>query len=172
MNQKRHSKARCHPGAAIITLALLVGMCGAYILMSTQLAVQDTPKHSRLEQREITVGDAMLLVEVAETPEEREAGLSNYESLAEGAGMLFVFDYEERHAFWMKDMNFPIDIVWINADKEVAHITEHLTPDTYPELFTPPTPVRYVLEVPAGYARERITIGDTMTIGNVLMYME
>lgn len=109
--------------------------------------------------------DALIFAEVVESDPERVRGLSGREHLADGEGMLFVFDADARHAFWMKDMNFPIDIIWFDSDFDVVHIEHSLSPSTYPETFTPPFPARYVLEVPAGFAKvHSIAQGDTLLI--------
>ena len=100
-------------------------------------------------------------VDIANTPEMREHGLSGRAGLADGEGMLFVFPEDGPHAFWMKDMRFPIDIVWLSHEWEVVDITSHVSPDTYPTAFSPQTPARYVLELPAGFIEEHaIEIGD------------
>jgi uncharacterized protein len=81
--------------------------------------------------------------------------------LGENKGMLFVFEKPGIHGFWMKDMNFAIDIVWIGQDKRVVQIMEHIAPETFPKVFSPREPIQYVLEVNAGWARKsNIQLGD------------
>lgn len=120
--------------------------------------------NSGLEEKTLTVGDATLQVEIAQTAEQKITGLSYRPSLAEGRGMLFIFNTDGRHGIWMKDMQFPIDIIWIDAAMKVVHIEKSVAPDTYPQAFTPPTPARYVLEVPAGYTEGRIVVRDTVVL--------
>ena len=87
-------------------------------------------------------------------------GLSGRDSLEEHTGMLFMFEADGYHPFWMKGMRFPIDILWMDRYKRVVHIAHAVSPDTYPELFKPSVLSRYVLEVPAGYAeRHGVDIG-------------
>jgi uncharacterized membrane protein (UPF0127 family) len=85
-------------------------------------------------------------------------GLSGRASLAEGKGMLFVFEKPDTYGFWMKDMNFPIDMIFIGEDKKVVTVVAHASPESYkknpPEVFYPAKPVLFVLEVPAGFAKE------------------
>ena len=102
----------------------------------------------------------MLQVEIAQTPEQQRIGLSHRTKLAEGHGMLFIFNTDDTHSIWMKDMHFPIDIIWIDNTMKVIHIEQNIAPDTYPHSFTPPTPARYVLEVPAGYTKERVAVRE------------
>ena len=120
--------------------------------------------NSGLEEKTLTVGTAVLQVEIVQTAEQKITGLSHRPTLAEGRGMLFIFDTDDTHGIWMKDMQFPIDIIWIDAAMKVVHIEKSVAPDTYPQAFTSPTPARYVLEVPAKYTEGRIAVGDTVTL--------
>lgn len=99
---------------------------------------------------------------VARSSQARERGLSGSESLAEGTGMLFVFEEEDEWGIWMKDMKYPIDIIWLNNEKEVVHIVHGAQPASYPKKkFIPKSMARYVLEVPAGAAKKHsIDIGN------------
>jgi hypothetical protein len=111
----------------------------------------------------VTVGGASFKVELAVTQEQRTQGLSGRAGLAPGTGMLFVFDEEGRYSFWMKEMRFPLDLVWIGPSSEgctAVDITANAPPPTtgHPSaeglaelpLYTPVAPVRYVLEVNGG----------------------
>jgi hypothetical protein len=109
----------------------------------------------------VTIGTTTLQVEVESTEAAREQGLSGRTSLPEGTGMLFVFQQDGNWGFWMKDMNFPIDIIFISATPTpgagtVVSVAPNASPEGYhqnpPQVFYPPTAVRYVLEVPAGFA--------------------
>jgi uncharacterized membrane protein (UPF0127 family) len=108
----------------------------------------------------VTVAGANFKVELAITQDQRTQGLSGRTELAPGAGMLFVFDEEGRYSFWMKEMRFPLDLVWIGARCTVVDIT-HKAPPPAPgqsaiggvtelPLYTPVAPARYVLEVNGG----------------------
>lgn len=109
----------------------------------------------------IVIGDTALTVEIADTYEKRELGLSGREALKKNTGMFFVFDEPDTYGFWMKDMKFNIDIIWLNVHGEIIYMKESVSPDTYPETFTPETEALYVLEVPAGFATEKhLEIGD------------
>jgi uncharacterized membrane protein (UPF0127 family) len=102
----------------------------------------------------LTAGDATIVAEVASTPDDQQKGLSGRLSLAEGRGMLFVYDKEGNPGIWMKDMNFPIDIVWANSDGIIVTVESEVSPATYPTSFHPTAPAAYVLELPAGYAKK------------------
>lgn len=111
----------------------------------------------------VRFGQTTLPVEVVDTPEERVRGLSGKPSLPENKGMLFIFDEPGIHCIWMKDMNFPIDIVWADEDKKVTQVQSNVSPATYPDEFCPEEPAHYVLEVNAGYSeRMNLTAGTQL----------
>ncbi len=114
----------------------------------------------------VTIGDTEIQAFVSDTDDERAQGLSGKEGLGEDEGMLFVFEYPAKHGFWMKDMNFAIDIIWINAEKQVLGIERGVEPATFPQVFYPPDKVLYVLEVPKGFSdTAKIVVGQTLSIG-------
>ncbi len=104
----------------------------------------------------VLVGDASFIVELADTPARRTQGLSGRTALQPGTGLLFVFEAERRHTFWMRDMEIALDFVWISADCVAADLTEDVpSPKPGTELselprYQPAVPVQYVLEINAG----------------------
>ena len=98
----------------------------------------------------LQIGEVEILADIAETPAARAQGLSGKEKIGEDEGMLFVFPKAGRYGFWMKDMRFPIDIVWIGEDMRVLSIVENVSLETFPHVFYPPAPVRFVLETAPG----------------------
>ena len=104
----------------------------------------------------VTVGDASFTVELAATPAQQFQGLSGRPNLAVGTGMLFAFEQEGKRAFWMKDMRFPLDMVWIDAQCRVVDITRDAPPPEPGQALSdlptygPSAPVIYVLEINAG----------------------
>ncbi len=113
---------------------------------------------------QVKIAGVALDVYVADTPAERQRGLSGRDGLADDEGMLFVFEEDGRHTFWMKDMHFAIDIIWIAADGTVVSVVHNATPDSYPDrTYSPSDPARYVLEVNAGFAaRHQIEPGNML----------
>ena len=91
----------------------------------TQPAPTPTPLYTRPT---VVIGPVAFPVEVAVTPEQRQQGLSGRPSLASGAGMLFVFESPMPLQFWMKRMQFPLDMVWIGADCTIGEITRDVPP--------------------------------------------
>lgn len=100
-------------------------------------------------QHTMSVEEAFFTVTVADEPHEWRQGLSGTTYLPDQTGMLFIFDQEDRYGMWMKDMQYPIDILWMNNDLRVVHIEENVAPETYPTVFANDDPARFVLEVPA-----------------------
>jgi len=102
--------------------------------------------------RTLLSADKIFQLEVADDPAERKKGLSGRERLPEDAGLLFVFEQAGQHCFWMKDMRFSIDMLWLDAQKRVIKIQEAVAPETYPNSFCPDEPAKYVIELNAGVA--------------------
>ena len=91
-------------------------------------------------------------VEVADTLKKRSLGLGKRTSLKKGWGMLFVFEKRKPHRFWMKDMQFPLDIIWLDNHR-IVHIIHNAKPDNSMdklEVMTSPVPANFVLEIAAG----------------------
>lgn len=93
--------------------------------------------------------EATLEVEIADTAEERATGLMGRESLAEDAGMLFVFENDTQAGFWMKDTLIPLSIAFVTAGGVVIDIQD-MEPQTE-ELHRPPEPYRYAVEANQGW---------------------
>ncbi|MFH1584564.1 MAG: DUF192 domain-containing protein [Patescibacteria group bacterium] len=118
---------------------------------------------SSSEASTISVKGFPLVVEVADTQEARQKGLSGRPSLEENEGMLFVYKEPERPGFWMKDMNFSLDILWIDEHGVIQEIAESISPDSFPQRFLPETVASYILEVNAGWVeRHGIEAGDSV----------
>jgi uncharacterized membrane protein (UPF0127 family) len=119
---------------------------------------------------DVHIGGAVIHAEVATTPAARAKGLGGRDSLADEAGMLFIFPTARQAAFWMKDMRFPLDFVWISADKRVVELTENVPPpppgtaDADLTFYKPAGQVQYVVEVNAGVIETAgIRVGDAVS---------
>ena len=111
----------------------------------------------------ITLKGVPLEVSLAQTAEERQQGLSGTKSLPQGQGMLFVFPEANTYSFWMKDMQYSIDIYWLRDDGRIVYMAEKISPETYPATYQSPEPVKYVLELPAGFAEAHgVRVGDVV----------
>jgi len=137
-----------------IAIIFLIGGIGLGIFCEG-----DKNNSNGLAESKIQINNAFLRVEIADTDEERMRGLSGRGSL-EG-GLLFVFEREGNYGFWMKDMNFPIDIAWIDANKKIVLIEKDISPDSYPTVFGTSTIAQYVLETNSGFFESsQIHVGD------------
>lgn len=102
----------------------------------------------------VKIGEQVVKVELASTVESQEKGLSGREKLGENTGMLFVFKDSGIYSFWMKDMKFAIDIIWINEDRNIVFIKKNVLPSTFPETFSPEKKSLYVLELVSGFSEK------------------
>lgn len=98
------------------------------------------------------IDEVPIRVEIANSNNERIKGLSDRKDLKNVDGLLFVYPEAGYYSIWMKDMNFPIDIIWIGEDLKVVGIDKNIGPDTYPKSFRPPVPVKYILETNVRYS--------------------
>lgn len=140
--------------AALVVLAALVVIL--FIRQNGAAAAQALPE----QQAAMAIGGVHLTVALAVTPAQQALGLGGRTGLPANTGMLFMFPQDGKYAFWMKDMHFPIDIIWLASDGTVAYLVPDLSPSTYPQSYAPNTPARYVLEVPANFAAQhKIVVG-------------
>lgn len=112
------------------------------------------------------INDYIIKVEIADDFEEQQQGLSDRDFLCPGCGMLFVFPKKQVRQFWMKNMHFTLDIIWIDGDKVVG-ISPNLIPEGEQpsQQYSSLTPVNYVLEVNGGVANGLgIKAGDRIEI--------
>ena len=113
----------------------------------------------------LSVGTAVVKVEIANTTELQEKGLGGRKALAKDSGMLFVFAEPGEYGFWMKDMLFPLDIIWVSSDFHITHIEHSLATSTYPTIFYPHESSQYVLEVSSGTSEKlNLKEGDSVSI--------
>ena len=137
---------------------LVIGIVAVILGLATGQKV--IPAKYQLEQstQYITVENLMYAVEVVDTPDSITQGLSGREQIG-SQGMLFLFGRSQQANFWMKDMKFNLDLVWIN-DEKIVGITNNVlhpkpnTPDSQLPTYFSPQVVDMVLEVPAGFAQE------------------
>ena len=115
----------------------------------------------------VRISDSSYTVDLAIKAEERQQGLSGRAFMAHDEGMLFVFEEEQPLHFWMKEMLFPLDIIWIDAQCRLIDVAADV-PTPLPgagneeiPIAQSPLPARYVLEVNAGEAaRNGLQPGD------------
>lgn len=163
----------------LVGLALITG--ALFLFVGRQGAISDasiSPVSAVMEQAvvpgqpspSVWIETTEIPVEIAISSAAVQKGLSGRKVLAGDKGMLFVFDRAEIYRFWMPDMHFPIDIIWIDNGK-VLDADENVSPEfdpLHPVFYMPSRPVRYVLEVNAGFMkRKNIRIGDPVTFHRI-----
>ena len=115
-----------------------------------------------------TINNKTFILDVAKTDEEKTIGLAKYDKLPQNMGMLFPFQVQDYYHFWMKDMKFPIDIIYIKDNKIVDIFTNcprPLTPDENLKIYTPKTKSNFVLEINANLSKTyNFKIGDTINL--------
>jgi len=109
------------------------------------------------------IGNTSISLARISSPEDLQRGLSGQTELSEGIGLLFVFEQASSQPIWMKDMNFPIDVIWLDSDFSIVTIKKNFLPSSYPEIAFGALNSLYVLEVPAGFTEaHNINIGDKL----------
>ena len=133
-------------------------------------------KSSSYYNQRLQIGRQVLIVEIAKTPEALKKGLSSRGGMQQNQGMLFEFGLKKQSpAFWMKDMRFNLDLIWIAEGKIIGITADVRTPDVHCQSSTvnclptyrPPSPVNQVLEVNAGWAeKNKVKVGDETKLLN------
>jgi uncharacterized membrane protein (UPF0127 family) len=149
-------KKHRHIIAALCLVAILCIVTGAAVWVVHGRRVGQ-------QQAGLTFGSQRLAIEEVSSPEAQEKGLGGRASISDTAGMLFVFDRADMHCFWMKDMRFPIDMLWLDASKTVVHLEQNVPADSYPKTYCPEQNSNYVLEVQAGLsAKAGVVVGSRL----------
>ncbi len=146
-----------------VVCAIILLLAVAYIIVSAR-NVKEKPA---AEGKTLAIGETVVYITVADTEQERSQGLSGKRSLRADEGMLFIFDKAGVYPFWMKDMQFDLDFVYINNNSVVDLIEAVPAPKNNNgnvEIINASVPFEWVLEVPAGWVmKNRIKVGDKVT---------
>jgi len=145
MKKERRPLSRRIEGALFILFLLWTPITRSQSLLKIPLYIHD---------REIRV-------EVAQTPGERSYGLMGRKHLGKDEGMLFIFESEDYHGFWMKDTYVPLSIAFIDKDGRIVWMTDMkpLTSDSH----VPPKPILYALEMNRGwFTSHGVNVGDVV----------
>ncbi|WP_100183256.1 DUF192 domain-containing protein [Candidatus Nitrosotenuis aquarius] len=150
---------------AIISVVMATAAAIIYIInnQAYETGLEPQSNKERYHQAKIDIDGFEILADVAYTDEQLEKGLSIKDNLNEDEGMLFIFQNEGQHNFWMNNMKFPIDILWLDAAGKVIHIESNLQPCTSEfncTVYEPQNNSLYVLETVAGFAeKHQVEIG-------------
>ena len=148
----------------LIIIFIIAVSAGVILYNPADIYAPSSPESSHLSPT-LSINNKIIEIDIADTPSKAQKGLSGRESLGENSGMLFIFSNEQIPSFWMKDMRFAIDIIWINKNWEISQITQNIKPDSYPQTFSPKDEIMYVLEVNAGWSKKNnIAPGDLATL--------
>lgn len=113
---------------------------------------------------QVQAGSGVYNLWVADTESQCVKGLSGIPTLAANGGLFMDFKTDDTWGIWMKDMHFPLDIIWLDKDKKVVYIVQNAQPETPVEtVYRPKKPARYVLELPAGAVKQSAIKAD-MTV--------
>lgn len=135
-------------------LAVLI----AILLIGTYLYYRAKPLHPT-----VMINGTTFVVDLAITSNEWTKGLSGRTNLLPNHGMLFIRDHKEQYSFWMKDMNFPLDFIWLDGNV-IVDVTKNVPPLSNGQIpiIKPVKPVDKILEINAGEIdKAGIKIGDT-----------
>jgi hypothetical protein len=143
-------------------------MLAALLLAASAFAACSGEAQPEPEFTTVHVGDATFHAEVVLTRSQRALGLSNRDTLAPDGAMVFVFATPNNAALWMKDMRFPLDFIWVSADKRVVKVDQNVPAPTEGQTQLPRyrsgQDIQYILEVNAGTVEELgIATGDAVT---------
>jgi uncharacterized membrane protein (UPF0127 family) len=137
----------------LIEAAILAGIIVVLFLLSRKPVPNQFPGYEKVTAN---VGNKNYTLYIADTEEKRVRGLSGSKPLRSDEGMLFVFPFKDRYNFWMKDMNYPLDVVFVDNDIVVT-VLKNIDPSTYPNTFTATAPFNKVIELKAGSLDQGIT---------------
>jgi uncharacterized protein len=147
----------------ISIFAVIFLLSGIFLL--SELKKDISPSLSEETPRAL-LNSRTIRLEIADTRAKQAQGLSDRPQLKENEGMLFVFPEKQVRRFWMKNMHFPLDIIWLD-DEKIVYISKNLAPEgespqrTYSSVY----PVNHVLEINAGLCdRYRLKAGDTIEL--------
>jgi len=148
----------------VIFFLFLLAFVLALYLWSHKL--RDSSSVGRIKSIKSTIGDQEFILDVADTEQLRSYGLMNRIHLDSNAGMLFIFDMQGIYPFWMKNTLIPLDIIWLNSNKEVVYIKENAKPcgnliEALCKTIIPNKIAKYVVELNSGKTSELgLKIGD------------
>jgi uncharacterized membrane protein (UPF0127 family) len=149
----RSGVMRARRPISLVLAALLVALAPGGAVAAPEVIPLKLPSGKTL-QAEVMIKD-----------EDRMMGLMFRPALPLDRGLLFVFEAKDFHGIWMKNCKFPIDIVWLDEDRQVVHLAEAVPPckaDPCP-VYQPMKKAAYVVELNAGQARrEKATLGSRL----------
>ncbi|MFT7507338.1 MAG: uncharacterized membrane protein (UPF0127 family) [Acidimicrobiales bacterium] len=158
-------------GPLIAVISIAVFMIDTQYLDKKNVQIPTSP--SLIFSHTVKVSSTSFLVSIAMTDQQRSQGLSGISFLPERSGKLFIFDKDNKHGIWMKDMLIPLDILWFGQTGELVYLQTQVSPDTYPTIYEPSEDTKYVLELNAGSVESLdIAVGDILVLPADLDYLQ
>jgi len=162
---------------AVITLVILIGVFYNNLQNNTQLEkinpitqLIDSKEERVWKTKLLQIGDKTYEIFLTENEEDMKKGLAAFDDIKDSQGMLFEFEVEDFHSFWMKDMKFDIDIIFLDKEMKVVHIFENVRKDTYKnqndyKIFIPKLKSKYVIEIKSGEVKKnKLKLGDIIKL--------
>lgn len=142
-----------------VVITAVIGLVVASVIFAAIIVISSSSQPKTI----VRVGDAVVTATIAQTPASRTQGLSGTTQLGAGEALLMVFPNDGIWKIWMKDMNYPIDILWLDADKKIIYIVKNAPPEAGTSVvYEPESPARYIVELSAGTVdRAVVAIGQT-----------
>lgn len=149
-------------------MKLIVGLFTVLIAIIIAVAISQGYLNPFGQNATVTIGKQTFKAEIAKSDKDKQTGLSNKTSLPQDQGMLFPFAKPDYYSFWMKEMKFPIDIIYIKENKIVTIFSNVPVPaskDENPAIYKPEEPADTVFEINAGLSQKNnFQKGDAVTI--------
>lgn len=166
--KEKKAKDKSKPNAVKVTALIVLIAVAAFIVINnfTNNTEPEVKYYTFKKEGELTFTDSLgntkikIDLEIADNEYERQLGLMNRKSMEENQGMLFIFEFERMQSFWMRNTLIPLDMLFINKEKEIVTIhknTKTLSAQSYPSA----APAIYVVEVVGGFTdKYNIVVGD------------
>jgi len=145
----------------ILLLAILVG--GVLFFFFNRDKEQNFYREDVYKKVDLKIGGNAFVALLADNEDLRMKGLSGFSGLKKSEVMFFVFEKPGILSFWMKDMLFPLDIVWLDENMKIVFFEKNILPESYPKLFGPNFYTQYVVEFVGGTIDKlNIKLGDSV----------
>jgi len=147
---------RTHKSNLIIIAAIVILVALAGVLVIAPFTQSQTT---------LQVGRGVFSAQLALNDADREKGLAGVTALPANKALLLAFTSDSKWQIWMKDMKIPIDIVWLNSNKQVVYIVKDAPVSGGTNvIYTPQADARYVAEFATGTVdNDAIKLGQTAT---------
>lgn len=148
------AKIKSAPRAVVVLLFIVV----------ISLVFLSAGHRNKANVTDLHVGGFTYSLNVADTPALRTKGLGDRVGMPVNQGMLFSYTNQDTRCFWMKDMHFSLDMIWLNAQHQVVYLQQNVSPNSFPHTFCSTSPAQYVVELDAGQAASRqIHLGQMLS---------